>query len=295
MKKVIRLTVVMAVMMLGVLLGASTGQAKGNLVKLKKNKLYTKYDVTADGKADKVKVISKTKKKNYMNTMKLQINGKVVFKHKESSGEPIVQLVFLEDNQSLISIFHRGDNDYGERLIFSYAGSKWKKLMDLNGTKVEAKYDNPEGSVTAVSGNAVTISYAVQSAMVGLSSYSMDYLYTDGKLELQTPIVDYYIYKNTKEPGDYVKGQTMTARKEMQVYDKVEEGRTVAFTIKAEDPVKFLKIQRVNGRPWYLVSVGENEGWLECGEYDYYYPPEGEEVDQLDGLSAYFRNTVFAG
>ncbi|MBO4396225.1 MAG: hypothetical protein J5819_07760, partial [Eubacterium sp.] len=184
-------------------------------------------------------------------------------------------------------------DDYGLRALYSYTDAKWKKVMSLNATKEEDKYDGPQGGVTAVSGNAVTIEYSAQSAMVGISKYSMDYEYTDGKMELLTPIADYYILKLQEKDADFVLHETMKARIEMDVYDKVEEGRTVALNIKAEDDVKFLQIQRINGRPWYFVQVGENTGWLQCGPFRYYEYQEGD--SDYEGSSGYFHNAAYAG
>ena len=293
MKRVVRLTAIMAVMMMGILISSNASLAKDGITTLKKNKVYKAYDVTGDGKADKIKVISKTKKKNDMNTMKIMINGKQAFKHKEYCGTPYVSIIQLEDGQNMISVFHSGLNDYGVRTINTYVDSKWKKIMNLNSTKIEDKYDGPAGSPIAVSGNAVTIQFGCQSAMTGISKYSMDYLYTDGKLELQTPIADYAILKLGKGEQDFKYDETMIARMEMDVYNQVEEGRTVAFKIKKDDQVVFHKIRRINGRPWYQVSVGENTGWLECGEFKYHEYEEGD--DEYDGSSEYFHNAAFAG
>ena len=80
MKRVVRLAAIIAVLMMGILISSNTSLAKDGVTTLKKNKVYKAYDVTGDGKADKIKVISKTKKKNDMNTMKIMINGKQAFK-----------------------------------------------------------------------------------------------------------------------------------------------------------------------------------------------------------------------
>ncbi|MBR6230148.1 MAG: zinc-ribbon domain-containing protein [Eubacterium sp.] len=256
------------------------------IIKLKTDRVYSKYDLTGDGVADTIKITSKTGK-DAINIVIITINNKTVCKNEEVIGVPEIKLLQMSRDVTLISLFHIGEDAWGDRLIFSYHDSRWRELLSMSTdySGGEYPYEDTFGEIKKITNDTVTVEYFSQNGFTGSTEYTMEYLYSDGELVPNPPAVKMIIGKLTSER--YYKDDTLTARRKIPIYDN-PNGEEIG-KIYSGDDVVFKKIQHIDGRPWFYVDVYGTTGWIACERL-------GKTNSSGDGGPGYyFRDVAFSG
>ena len=193
--------------------------AKSAIISLNVNRPYVNYDVDNDGKNDTIQARSKTK--GSTNTLKVILNNKVIYKHKEPEGVAEVSLIKMKKKRTLLYVAHLGEDDSGPREIYLFRGPKWTRLINLNSSKAEAVYGRYAGSPDTVTAKTLTIRYQEMSYMVGAAEYDMTYTFKKDKLIPPTEAADLYIMKQGSNA--YKKDAHLIAKEELPVYSAPAE------------------------------------------------------------------------
>ena len=267
-------------------LPGKTSSAKSEIVSLNVNRPYVNYDVNNDGKKDRIEVLSKDK--GDINILRIRLNNKIIYKHKEAEGYAEVSLIRMKKKRTLLYVAHLGVDDIGPREIYMFRGAKWKRLINLNPTKEEKVYDTYRGSPDGVSSTTVTIRYEDLNYMVGATEYVLTYSFSDDRLIPPVSPVDVYIMKQGSSA--YKKNVHLIAKQEMPVYVTTEistetpEASQIA-TIRPGDDVIVRQFIRVDSKPWFQVSIGDVTGWI----------PSMELITDEDGSGHWFADIMMYG
>ncbi|MBO4395732.1 MAG: hypothetical protein J5819_05245 [Eubacterium sp.] len=193
--------------------------AKSEIVSLNMNRPYLNYDVDNDGKADRIEARSKNKGSN--NILRIILNNKVIYKHKEPEGVPEVSLIRMKKKRTLLYVAHLGEDDSGPREIYLFRGKKWTRLINLNPSKDESVYGRYAGSPDATTASTLTIRYQELSYMIGATEYEITYSFKSDRLVPPTDPVDVYVMKQGSSA--YKRNAHLTAKEEMPVYSMAAE------------------------------------------------------------------------
>ncbi len=288
-------------------LSEKESQAKSEIVSLNVNRPYVNYDVDNDGKKDSIEARSKDKGSD--NILRVILNNKVIYKHKEPEGVAEVSLICMKKKRTLLYVAHLGEDDSGPREIYLFRGKKWTRLINLNPSKEEAVYGRYTGTPDATTASTLTIHYHELSYMIGATEYELTYTFKSDKLILPTDPVDVYVMKQGSSA--YKRNAHLTAKQEMPVYSMAaepsvpndtgdgtgdgsiqdgegstpEETSTQIATVNSGDDVIINQFVRVNSRAWYQVTVGSTTGWI----------PAMKDGIGDDGMGRYFQDILLYG
>lgn len=247
-KQGILLTLLTCLML--VVVPTSANAASTNLVKLKTNKTYTSYDVTRDGKKDKLKVVQSASYATSGETkMKVYVNGKKKFTATGCKGCPIY--VFRNGSKSVIlSQPYAGD---GASCFYAYyySGGKFKK------NEIGPGYFYSEAKK---SGSNLKI-YSQPKGPWWLNSFS-------NFTNMPFKAVD--TYKISK--GKLVKNNSYSEISGTKTYyakKAFKTGKTISSisskngpSVKAGQKVTLKNIHYKNGYYYYRISVNGKSGWF---------------------------------
>lgn len=224
---------------------------------LKTDTVYTKYDITGDGKPDSIKIealydcyslydvkeyfyVHVNDKSWRFDTAYYDVKARLI---KLANGTPYLYLRAWIDN---------GDAEVCG--LWKIKGDKLRKVVDCNkGFGGKIGY-HPSGDIKKVSGNSITFTFSQMSLYAGYISADFTYKYKKGTLKKAS---------NTgKMQVGFKKGQnTYKALKKIKAY-KNTNCKSIKFTIKKGQKVKFLKAYVKGSTVRFQVRAGGKTGWL---------------------------------
>lgn len=263
--------------------GKVSNAADTSYVELKFNKEYSQYDVTGDGKPDKVKCTVVSDDERYddsSRTMQVFINGKVAFKQKRDSGPGWgVDLIKLENGKVFFEIGSSVGSDDGiDHQLYIYKGNKLKSVYDFQ--KYFYNYaDYHIVHIVKISGNKLKLEVYSQFYTTAGVRYNMSISYKDGvfKRTSNTFTLD---YKKMNRKNKW------TVARKIKVYKKAGS-KKVAYTLKKKDVVKINKVILKKNKVYMQVKKSNGKtGYIRAAKklpYDNYT------------LKKYFKEAQYAG
>lgn len=221
-----------------------------------KSKTVSKYDVTNDGKKDKVKVKLSSKKGSYTITAAVYVNGKKVFSKGGiyEGGSCSVQQITLKNGKKFVYIqigSHSDDSNFTG--IFKYSKGKLKACGTSN-----LKGAHYSDITVKVSGNSVKATYHCQPYRVGITEFAFTYKYKKGTLKRSSTTSSVGIYKRY---AGYTKGYFTTSHKikaRAAASDKAK-----AKTLKKNTQVMVTKVALKGNTLWFkMVSKSGATYWV---------------------------------
>lgn len=236
---------------------ASPKATKGATIHtLKPDTTYTKYDITGDGQPDTIEVetdyyfhwddagecfyVNINGDRWRFDTRYYGIRARLV---NLANGTPYLYLCAWSDNDDAeVCSLWKKDGDYLRRVIDCNKGF---------GSKIGY---HPGGDIKKVSGNSITFTFTQMSYYAGGISADFTYKYKNGTL------------KKTSSTGKIQVGpkkakNTYKALKKIKAY-KNTKCKSVKFTIKKGQKVKFLKAYVKGNTVRFQVKAGGRTGWL---------------------------------
>lgn len=236
-------------------------------VNLKANVTYTKYDITGDGKADKIK-FTKYKKDAYDTYgVKIVVNGKTVYcnKTERSLEGPMAELLTLKNGKPFLHVYMVIENDDTSLdSIFYYKNGKLAEALNLH--KLMSGYGSHLYSDIKVNGNSFKITQQIYSYTVGASKTTLTYAFSGSKLKRASNTSDLFIMKlNPQNYADqkYIKGNSLTSNTTVKVYSSVSANK-VSFTIPKGKKVIVDKVYNNGSIMRYHVKYGTKTGWIQA-------------------------------
>lgn len=221
---------------------------------LKENQTYTKYDITGDEKPDSILIETHYNYYGQSDYFYVNINGDR-WRFDAYHYSVTARLITLANGTPYLYLCAAADNDDAEVCsIWKKDGDYLRRVIDCNkgfGTKIGY---HPGGDIAKVSGNSITFTFTQMSYYAGGISADFTYKYKNGSL------------KKTSSTGKLQVGSKKTkntyrALKKIKVY-KNTKCKSVKFTIKKGQKVKFLKAYVKGNTVRFQVKAGGKTGWV---------------------------------
>lgn len=243
---------------------------------------YLKYDITGDGKADKILIKSVYDDWGAVG-VEISVNDRIAcrFIHNDGGyhigGSVYAALYTLKNGKPFLYI--SCPTDYDEdvlSMLLQYRSGKLNKIIDFDAAF--AKYGmHADGRVVNISGNSMTLGFSLVSWTLGVSQYNFAYTYRNGTMRMANNLGTVSI---SKVGGG--SGRTVTVGRNLRVYTNVSAGKT-AFLLKRGNKVSVNRIYYGKAGVWLQIYYKGKIGYLKCLTS---YPADGVQV---------FSDTVFAG
>lgn len=220
---------------------------------LKENQTYTEYDITGDGQPDRIMIESYYNYDGQSSRFYVNINDTYWTFNTFHYGI-ITRLVKLANGTPYLYLCAWADNADAEVCgLYQNKGNRLQRVVDCNkgfGTKIGY---HPGGDIAKVSGNSITFTFRQMSYYAGQISADFTYKYKNGSL------------RKTSNTGKLEVGRkkaknTYKALKTIKVY-KNTKCKSVKFTVKKGQKVKFLKAYVKGNTVRFQVRAGGKTGW----------------------------------
>lgn len=287
MKKILRLTMfVVFFSFLGLLIprpGAEAKEVKG--IQFKNFTDITKYDVTGDGKADKVRIYcAKDRNKPYGGVGKdwsITVNGKTVYKDKAGVDFLTVTFYPLSANRLYLEIEENwmDNDDIANHGLYEYKDGRLVMLSDLYNPVRKNLYNNHLSvRIKSLYPNKMIVAASNQFAATSRLDWEMVYTYVSGKWKLSGNVYKVTGSVNTHQD----KPDQWTLKKNMTFYKKAGS-KSKAFTLKKGDKIQIKKICLKN-KNTYMEATAKNgkKGWFLSAK-------------KWNSDAGYFKECIFAG
>lgn len=228
---------------------------------LEPNKLYKNYDLTGNGKKDKIKI--KTSKDNYYKTVSIIINGKRRAVYKDVN-DITVKLYTLKNGKPFLYLWLVEEDWEGPVCgIFQYKSGKLKQVVNCRNFFVPKNgYEygySVHGSDIKAKGNTMTVDFWLMSKTVGGMSCRYRFAYKNGTLKRTSGQTSSVKVNAAESTG------ILTAAKNIKVYT-TPTGKKVRYTLKAGKRIKVIGAYVKSGKFSLKVknlSTGKT-GWIKC-------------------------------
>lgn len=256
----------------GILFQAQDAQAaKIGSYKLSDSKPTKKYDVTGDGKADKIEIKKLNKSKEWGDSysyqgFKVLVNGKTILKNNEIFDYYRLDIFLIKTKTYSYFKIDRWDcGDMGAtENIYKYSKNQLKKCISLR--NIEKKYEGWifHYKISSVKAHSIKIKIEGQTGMLGETKSSFELkVGKGGKLSLAKKVVG--VSCKIWLDDHLVTPKYLITTKKIQVYKN--EGTTKkAFSIKKGSKVKITKVSIRKKKPtYYCITKSGKKGWIKTG------------------------------
>lgn len=230
-------------------------------VTLKSNRVYSTYDITGDGRADRICIkTSKDTSGNWINKTSVIINGKNFASYSGGAYEVTAKLYTLQNKKPFLYLYACADNYDGPVCgIFQYRSGRLKQIINCQ-TVFKGYGAHLYGDVVKIKNNTMSVKFFVMSWTVGPSYYTLNYVYKDGTLKRASSKV-----ASIEMSGLKYRGYTyVTASYDMKVYTGTDTQKK-AFTLKKGQKVKFTGAYIKSGKHLLQIQTQSGKkGWIKC-------------------------------
>lgn len=252
-----------------------SADAQKALVKLRKNKVYTQYDFTGDGKKDKFQyTLTGEGKSNCKLTVML--NNKTAYTTSNANSYTL-KLCTLSKKKIFLNITHEWNDSDWQKLnrLYQYKGGKFTLNTTLL-TYSDKRYQIRRSDITAVKNGQVIVNYSGVTNIVGNFSWDGIYQYDSSakKLKRKSNIMTAN-YSSTTHPNAWI------VSKPFNVYKKANSTER-AYRTKAGETIRINRVYSTNTK-LYLEMIRSNgaRGWVKSPK-------------NFPGIDWYFTNSQFA-
>ena len=232
-------------------------------VKLNNRTDITKYDITGDGRKDKLRIdskeVSETSEDEGINWY-ITVNGKVVYKAKDKYTNKMEVSLYQIGTKCIYLEIHEVDAEASFNLfhgLYQYSGGKLKCVCDFYTPMVKKIWDyRYETEIISLTSKKMTVVGGNEFGGTGWLHWKMVYQNKDGKWKLKG---NTYTVVGSQATNN--KQNKLTAKKEIKMYKK-PGGKSVSFTVKSGEKVKIKKIC-IKGKKTYIqaVNLKGKAGW----------------------------------
>ncbi len=245
------------------------------LINLKKNKVYTQYDFTGDGKKDKFQY-SLTNEGKTNCKLTVTMNNRIVYTTSNANSYTL-KLCTLSNRKVFLNITHEWNDSDWQKLnrLYQYKGGKFTLNTTLL-TYSDKRYQIRRSDITAVKGNQITVTYSGVTNIVGNFYWNGIYQYNSsaGKLTRKSNIMAAN-YKMTTHPNSWI------VSKPFNVYKKANSSER-AFRTKAGEKVRINRVYSTNTKLYLEITRSNGaRGWVNSPKH-------------FPGTNWYFTNSQYA-
>ncbi len=254
-----------ALLLMLVLVPAQSVEAKSNINPTKKtlkaDKTYTSYDITGDNEADKIRINTYQIDDEWMCGGNVEINGKTCY-----TLDPAdyflwidVKLYTLKNGKNFLYIITTEYNDYAtSAVLLQYKSGKLKTVVDFYKTVYKFGTPTYDCKVKKVSGNTMTLQFAINSYTTSGTKFQMKYKYKNGTLKRTSN-------KTSTFSLNFKRGKnTFTTNKKLTVYSSPTSKKTK--TLAKGTKIKITQIYQKGSQMYmkYKTTKTKKTGWIKC-------------------------------
>lgn len=230
----------------------------GEKALLRNNEVFSQYDVTGDGKVDKVKVeFEESHDYNLADSwdMTIYINGQEVFSDgRTSEAYWNIQLIKLENGKVFFDIHSALSNNDGHvHRLYGYEDDELKCVYDFQEYYGEYAYSYVVNIVN-ISGNTLNTEVSAQFYTTGKIQYRMDLDYKGGKIGYFESSSDTFDIRYEDES----KENKWTVNTDIKIYAEAGS-EEIAYTLKRENIVKLNKVIFKDNIVYFQVENDKGE------------------------------------
>ena len=229
-------------------------------------KTVKKYDITGDGKADKIKFKIIKDRDGWGSAFKIYVNGKLRYTTKGMGGYGFylnnvkVKYLRMKNGRPFLYIACNANNGDGAQEVLQYRSGKLKAMISRD--KMPVGYGNHNQLTDAVaSGNTVKATFMQMTYTAGAVPSTYTYKVKSGLLKIantQTSSVGYYISGGSGYAQYYA-----SARGSLQTYASPGSSKK-AFVISAGQQIKLSKACMKSGKLYFRATTASGDsGWFE--------------------------------
>jgi hypothetical protein len=234
--------------------------SKAKKIELQSFETYKKYDVTGDGKKDRIKIYpykSESGSSDEYSGFGIYVNGNCVYSRTGyyEVNSITANLYQLDNGTSYLEILGYGPDDIieiGE--LLQYKSGKYKRIINLSENSITGG-----GYVKKITKNKIIITKG--DCYLTLGTVSFDYTYTkkNGKW-----VESKYGKNPTIVTLDSNNQTTLVARRNFYVY-KAVNSKTKAFKIKKGNKVQIIKQRVYKNKVYFQVKCKGKTAWIKNG------------------------------
>ena len=220
-------------------------------------KTWTRYDITGDGKKDRIKVVRK--KSQYdgcWNGADIYVNNTKVCAINKAFMGMSIRIITLSNGKPFLCLRGGTDNDISVfHGLYQYRNGKIVQVVNF----INETYGRPVNEAKIyLSGNTVRVRTEAMSYSLGYCTTEFTYKYQKGTL-LRTSNYGKYIKLNAanKRTGLF------SAAKNIQAYTTPTSG-SKAFVIRKNTGVKILNFWTAGNKMYIRVKNGSKTGWIKA-------------------------------
>lgn len=280
--------------MLLVLLAVCMFQVKpvkaAGLARLSLNRTYTAYDVTGDGRRDRIRIAT-TRRSGYFNQVRVIINGRNRLVKRFSRSMPHTvrfRICTLSNRKPFLFLECMGDSLYeNTACLYQYSGGRLKTVLNLRSMLSGTYFYKTYYDVKRVSGNTITFLAGGQAYNTGAIDFDMIFAYRGGRF-VRTTTTTRMATGNIRWAGG--KTNTYTVARRFQTYQKAGS-RVKSYATQVGQKVKLTHICIRNKVPYFRVVDSKGRtGWMKGATRALY-----QKVARYPRYYCYFREAVVVG
>lgn len=254
------------------------------------NRTYTAYDVTGDGKRDRIRIAT-SGRSGYFSQVRVIINGRNRLVKKFSYSAPTVvrfRICNLSNRKPFLFMECMGDSLVeNTACLYQYSGGSLKTVLNLRNMLSRNYFYKYYFDVKRVSGNTITFLAGGQAYNTGVIDFDMSFVYRGGRF-VRTSTTTRLAERNIRWGGS--KTNTYTVARRFQTYQKAGS-RVKAFAPMLGERVKITHICIRNKVPYFrIVDSRGRAGWMNGINSSYY-----SRVVKHPRYYCYFREATIVG
>lgn len=257
-----------------------------SLRRLSLNRTYTAYDVTGDGKRDRIRIAATRETPYYFRQVRVIINGRNCLVKKFSSYSPTSVIRFrvctLSNGKPFLFLECMGDSSVeNTACLYQYSKGRLKTVLDMRRMLSSTYFYKPYFDVKKVTGNMITFTVCGTPYNTGFINWDMSYRYQRGRL----------VRTSTTSQ---MKIKTYTVIRRFQTYKKAGS-RQKAFAVQIGQKVRLTHICIKDKIPYFRVMDSRGRvGWMKGATKAMYIKvPHYSYPNNFFGY--YFKEGIVAG
>lgn len=265
-----------ALIAMGIMSVPVTAQAAQKSIEyLNENKTYTQFDITNDGKPDKIKIRKTLYEGVYdpaPGRYDIYVNGKNVYSvAAKYCGYGVGTLCTVSSKKHFLNLqlFHPyNDKSYSNKILY-YSGGKLKVVADTYSQFLKSYTIVDSFMIKKVDSKKISLSATTIAGGIGINSCNIDYNISGSKLTQATKT--FSIRNDGTNPYMRPGENIWYANRSLTAYKSVGSS-SKSFTLQNGSQCKIARIY-FGSNAWIKVYKGSKYGWIKCPNNDtpYFY------------------------
>lgn len=237
---------------------------------LSDEKTFTSYDITGDKKADKIRIVVNKDSDDQFIKAIIYVNGQSAYtinRDRDVYDECtmntfIIRWLRLSNGKPYLYVDYAGSEGHAVNLLLQYKSHALSKVIDMQ-TYYGLQKNNMivQGYFKKVSGNQITVDFAMVNKSIGAINYTMSLKYKSGKF---VPASTATLRNDAREVLDIPLLNAIKTKIAIQTYKKAGSTKKKAYKVPKNKKVKICKIYVAKNAVWFQMKYGSKYGWFKA-------------------------------